>query len=103
MDTIVTRVDQDHFEIGYKSEFTGDITIQQLGNTDYVPVKGIKLVNAFPVTISSIGLSNASENTISQVSVTFEFDDWEEESFLDGVLGQLGGTLAGLGIDALGI
>ena len=103
MDTIVTKVDQDHFQVGYKSEFTGDITIQQLGNTDYVPVKGIKLINAFPVTLSSIALSNTSENTISQVSVTFEFDDWEEESFIDGVLGQLGGTLAGLGIDALGI
>jgi len=91
------------FTISYKSEFTSDITVQQLGNTDFIPVKGIKLINAFPVTLSAVSLSNTSENTVSQVSVTFEFDDWEEESFIDGVFGQLGGTLASLGIDALGI
>lgn len=103
MDTVVTKEDESHYTIGYKQSFVGDITIQQLGNSDYIPVKGIKLMNAFPVTLSSINLANSSENTISQVTVTFDFDDWEEQSVIDGVFGQLGGTLASLGIDALGI
>jgi len=103
-DMIIRRNGGEHdFTVSYKSEYTADITIQQLGNTDYIPVKGIKLKNAFPVTLGQIGLGNGNENSISQISVTFEFDDWEEESFVDGVFGQLGGTLASLGIDALGI
>jgi len=100
MDMIVRRNGENDYTVSYKSEFTGDITIQQLGNTDYIPVKGIKLENAFPVNLSSINLSNSSDNSISQVTVTFEFDDWNEESVVDGVLGQLGGTLQALAIDA---
>jgi hypothetical protein len=102
MDMIVRKNGENDFHIGYKSEYTGDITIQQLGNTDYIPVKGIKLINAYPVTLSQIALSNTSENSIAQVTVTFEFDDWEEESVVDGILGNLGGTIASLAIDAFG-
>lgn len=99
MDSVITKDSRGGFQIAYKENYTTDIVIQQLGGTDYVPVYGVKLENAFPVTISSVNLSNTSENTISQITVTFEFDDWSEQGIVDGTLGNLGGLLQSTLID----
>ena len=66
-------------KIAYKHEYCTDIIIQQMGSNDWIPAKSVVLKNAYPVTMSSINLSNTAENTISQVTITFAFDDWEDQ------------------------
>ena len=100
MDSVISKSDRG-FNVAYKENYTTDIVIQQLGGQDYVPVYGVKLINAFPTTISSVNLANSSENTITQVQVTFEFDDWEEEGIAAGSLGNIGGLIQSAIIDNL--
>lgn len=68
--------------VAYKRDYATDLVIQQLGNNDWVPVKSIVLKNAYPVTMSSVNLSNASENQVVQISITFTYDDWEEQGIV---------------------
>ena len=52
----------------------------------YIPIYTCTLQNAFPTTISSIELSNASENAIAKVNVTMSYDDWSDSASLAGTL-----------------
>ena len=56
-----------------------------------------RLKIAFPTTLSSVELSNASENTTLRVSVTLSYEDWSEESLIDGYK-----NLIGRGTDLIG-
>ena len=47
--------------------------------------KTIKLYNAYPITISSLELSNSSENTTLRVSITLAYEDWEAVGTVDGL------------------
>ena len=62
-----------------------EVLIQVMGNTDFIPVKTIKLYNAYPITISSLELSNSSENTTLRVSITLAYEDWEAIGTVDGL------------------
>ena len=44
----------------------------------------IKLTNAYQTTLSSIELSNSSENTTLRCSIALSYDDWEEVGAVDG-------------------
>jgi hypothetical protein len=55
-----------------------------MGNTDYIPVKTIKLKNAFPTTLGSVELSNTAENQTLRCNITMSYEDWEEVGTLDG-------------------
>jgi hypothetical protein len=80
-------------KVNYKNRYCTDLIIQQMGSNDWIPAKSVVLKNAFPVTLSSINLSNSSENTISQITITFAFDDWEDQGV---VTGASQGILTGL-------
>lgn len=69
----------------YRSSYTSDIILQQLDQRD-IPVYTCTLRNAYPVTVSSYDLSNTSENTTQKISVTFTYEDWNEEGFVESVL-----------------
>ena len=84
MDAILPKTG-DTYGVAYKSSYCTDIVIQQLGNTDYVPVYGVVLKNAYPTTMSSINLANGSENTVATITITFTCDDWEEQSEIQGI------------------
>jgi hypothetical protein len=85
MDVIMPK-DGDSYQVGYKSDYARDIVIQQLGNSNFVPAAGIVLKNAYPLSLSTINLSNASENEIVRITVTFAYDDWEEQGVAAGTL-----------------
>jgi len=70
----------------YKDDFTSTVIIQQL-NDNNDPAYTCRLLKAYPVSISQIDLGNTNENTISRVTVTFAYDDWDEQN--------LGGALLG--------
>lgn len=78
--------------VNYKSTYTTDVTIQQMGSTDFIPVYSVKLLNAYPLSINSVDLSNASED-ISKVTISMAYDNWREEGIVDGILGAIGTTI----------
>lgn len=80
-------------KLNYKDRYCTDLIIQQMGANDWIPSKSVVLTNAYPVTMSSINLSNTAENSISQVTITFAFDDWEDQGV---VRGASQGILTGL-------
>ena len=49
-------INPETYQVGYKNEFVTDVTIQQL-NQQNIPVYGVKLKNAFPITMNAIELS----------------------------------------------
>lgn len=77
--------DRKRMIMNYRSSYTSDIVIQQLDQRD-VPVYTCTLKNAYPVTVTSYELSNSSENTTQKLSVTFTYEDWSEEGFVESVL-----------------
>jgi hypothetical protein len=68
----------DKYQVGYKKDYSTDIIIQHL-NQKNIPIYGVKLEKAFPVSISEVQLSNSSGNEYAKISVTFEFDKFTSE------------------------
>jgi len=83
------------YQVAYKREYVCDVTIQQL-NQQNIPVYGVKLKNAFPVTVNTIELTNTSTET-QKLSVTMTYEDYETEgslaSSIGGVKNIIGGVL----------
>lgn len=90
MDLVIPQDSETDFFLNFKENYTTDIIIQQMGNTDYIPVYSVVLRNAYPISLNSIELSNASENAVTQCSVTFAYDNWYEEGLLDGFARRVG-------------
>jgi hypothetical protein len=57
----------------YKSEYASDIIIQQL-DVDNNVLGGAKLVNAYPINIQEMMLSNTQDNDITRITATFTYD-----------------------------
>jgi hypothetical protein len=77
--------DKKKMTMKYRSSYATDIIIQQLDQRD-VPVYTCVLKNAYPVTVSSYDLSNESQNGISKINVTFTYEDWAEEGYVESIL-----------------
>lgn len=71
--------------LNYRSSYATDIIIQQLDQRD-IPVYTCTLKNAYPITVGSYDLSNASESTTQKLNITFAYEDWAEEGFVESVL-----------------
>ena len=77
-------IDPNERKVGFLDDIGSEIIIQVMGNTDYIPIKTIKLKNAFPTTLGAIELSNTTENQTLRCNITFAYEDWEEVGTLDG-------------------
>jgi hypothetical protein len=71
--------------IKYKSQYATDIIIQQLDQRD-IPVYTCTLRNAFPTTIASYEVSNMGENQTQKMQITFAYEDWYQEGFVESIL-----------------
>jgi hypothetical protein len=71
-------LDMNVYQIGYKKDFAVDVIIQQI-NEKNIPVYGVKLINAFPTTVSGVELDNGAENSVSELTVTFSYDKYIPE------------------------
>lgn len=80
-------VDTERYQLGYKKNYQTDIVIQQLNAFDR-NVYGIRLKNAYPINIAAIELSNESENTLQKVTVTFAYDRYIPENFIESSISQ---------------
>jgi hypothetical protein len=63
---------------GFKNDYSVDVIIQQL-NQKNIPVYGVKLEKAYPVSYESVNLDNSSENAVIEMSVTFAYDKFVPE------------------------
>ena len=91
-DSVINR---DSYHARYKESYVSDIVIQQL-NSQNVPIYGVKLKNAFPVTINAVELSNESENSFQKLTVTVSYDDFEREGEIKTILSGFQESLGGL-------
>lgn len=88
-------IDQVTYRVSYPSQYKRDVTIQQL-NEQNIPVYGVKLKNAFPVTIQSIDLNNTSADTTQKLSVTFTYEDFEPEGAISSALSGIKNAVGGI-------
>ena len=85
-DNWVDRIfDRGTMTMSYKSDYAVDILIEQLDQKD-IPVYACSLKNAFPVSVTSYEISNASDNTFQKVTVNFAYEDWSKEGFLQSAI-----------------
>ena len=67
--------DAKNYTVGYKAEYAASIVISQL-DTNNTPIYTVELENAYPIVQSSYDLSNATENDITRLTVTFSYDKY---------------------------
>jgi hypothetical protein len=56
--------------------YMADLMVQQLDRNDSV-IRTYQIYDAFPITVSEVGLSYGSNDTISEFTATFQFQRWE--------------------------
>ena len=78
-------IDRKTMTMKYRSSYATDIIIQQLDQRD-VPVYTCTLKNAFPITMASYDLNNSSENQFQKITMTFAYEDWGQEGFVESIL-----------------
>tara|TARA_B100001093_G_scaffold128481_1_gene120953 strand:+ start:5935 stop:6597 length:663 start_codon:yes stop_codon:yes gene_type:complete len=89
--------DVENYRAGYKKDFTCDIIIQQL-NEQNIPVYGVKLEGAFPITVNAINMDNNAENTVQKMSVTMSYENYVPEDIFDSVKSAVTSAAGALGI-----
>jgi hypothetical protein len=75
-------IDTENYVAGYKKNYQTDIIIQQL-NKENKNVYGIKLINAYPINMQGIDLNNTSGDSIQKVTITFAYDRYVPENFIE--------------------
>ena len=97
---IINKIDQatGSYTINLKSDYVRDITIEHLNEKDKV-MKSIKITGAFPITLNSLDLSNASENTVLRCTATFAYDNWAPTNVTD--IGEPSNIITGAGLTAI--
>ena len=70
--------DTESYVTGFKNDYSVDVIIQQL-NQKNIPVYGVKLLKAYPVSYEGVALDNSSENAVTEMSVTFAYDKFVPE------------------------
>ena len=69
---------EDSYQVGYKSDYSTDIIIQPLNQKD-IPVYGVKIEKAYPISISAIELNNSAAGAYSKIQVVFAYDKYKTE------------------------
>jgi len=87
-------IDIPKYRARYDNEYCSDVVIQQL-NQQNLPVYGIRLKRAWPVSVLAITLDNSSTDSTMKLSVTFTYEDFEPEGSIktlaSGVSNMIGG------------
>lgn len=85
-------VDFENHQVGYKDEYSCDVVIQQLNSKGNV-VYGVKLLKAYPTTVTSVEFDASNENAFGELSVTLSYDRYEPQGEISSVLGGAGTVL----------
>lgn len=87
--------DTELYRAGYKQDYSTDVVIQQL-NQKNIPVYGVKLLNAYPISMNAITLDNTAENGVQKVTVTFAYDKYVPEGPLSSTGSAISAASGGL-------
>jgi hypothetical protein len=71
------------------------VIIQQLDEQN-LPTYGVKLRNAFPVTVQSVPLDNNATDQYQKLSVTWAYEDFEDQGSLKTMINGIGNQVKGL-------
>ena len=82
------------YKVAYRDTYATDVVIQQL-NEKNVPVYGMRLENAFPVSQSSIELNNTSADALQRLTISFTYENMKPEGAITSVLSGIGTTIGG--------
>lgn len=74
-----------NFRCSYHDEFTKEVRVWQMDTKDE-KVYGMKLMGAFPITMNSVELSNATDNSTQKLTVTLTYEDYEPLEIVRGEL-----------------
>jgi|TARA_B110000444_G_scaffold237067_1_gene249451 hypothetical protein len=91
-DWVSSIVNLDTYQVGYKKDFACDVIIQQL-DAENVPTYGVKLINAFPTSVTGIELDQAQESAAMELSVTMSYDRVETQGPLKSALSGIAAAL----------
>lgn len=78
-------VSTDNHMVGYKDDYSCDVIIQQLNPKGNV-VYGVKLIKAFPTTVTGIEFDASNENAYGELNVTMSYDKFETEGVISSAL-----------------
>lgn len=68
-------VDVPRYRANYVTDYVTDVTIQQLDAMNK-PIYSVKLIAAYPVSMTAIALDNTADNQTQRVTVTLTFEDY---------------------------
>jgi len=85
---------RENYLLSYRDEYATDIIIQQL-NEENVPVYGMRLEKAFPISQSAIELNQTSSDTLQKLTVSFTYENMKPEGAIASVLSGVGTTIGG--------
>jgi len=74
-----------HYKTSYKDDYCAQIEIHALNATNEKVGYGTKLINAYPIQVSQIELSEGAEG-LSEITVTWEYDNWKIIHIKDGFI-----------------
>lgn len=88
-------LDIEGYRVRYQNEYATDIIIQQLDKNN-VPIYGVKLRNAYPITVNSMNLDNTAENSPQKLTVTMTFEDFAPEGAIDSIVSSVKTGIGGI-------
>jgi len=84
-------IDPESHTVGYKDDYSCDVVIQQLNPRGNV-VYGVKLIKAFPTTVTAIEFDSGSD-AFGELNVTMSYDRFKTESVISSALSGAGTVL----------
>ncbi len=84
-------IDPESHSVGYKDDYSCDVVIQQLNSRGNV-VYGVKLIKAFPTTVTAIEFDSGSD-AFGELNVTMSYDRFNTESVISSALSGAGAVL----------
>lgn len=70
-------VNREEYSVGYKEDYATTIAIHQLDDQNR-KIYTVELFDAFPVTMQSIDLANATTDVVQTISITMSYRDFRE-------------------------
>ena len=85
---------RENYQLSYRDEYATDVVVQQL-NEENVPVYGMRLEKAFPISMTSVDLNQSSTDALQKITVTMTFENMKPEGAIASVLSGVGTTIGG--------
>tara|TARA_E500000178_G_scaffold275528_1_gene274351 strand:+ start:354 stop:1148 length:795 start_codon:yes stop_codon:yes gene_type:complete len=88
-------IPQKTYRLSYRTEYATDVIIQQLMSSQgrLTPVYGVRLKNAFPITMNDISLSHTETDSVAKLTVSMTYEDYVVEKPIQSIASQVEKTI----------